>query len=104
MGWEEAARRRQTALDGMRKVASQRPGNVSSCWKRLPQFCHSMREELCRSILSNFLEALHKELQLPSNKTPLNGFEEKTIASIIETKDVVELVKHLAETELHIRL
>lgn len=102
--WEEASRRQVTALEAMRRVTTQRRGNaISKCWKRLPESCHFMREELCRSILANFLEHLHGILELSKDKTPLSRFEEKHIDAIIKAKDVVGLVKYLEETEMHIR-
>jgi hypothetical protein len=99
---EQASYREAFAMETMKKFS--KPSKFSKCWKRLPKFCHFMREELCRSIFASFMETLHEELELPRNTNPLNGLEDKNVASIIKSKDVVALVKYLAETELHMRL
>jgi hypothetical protein len=99
---EQASYREAFAMETMKKFS--KPSKFSKCWKRLPKFCHFMREELCRFIFASFMETLHEELELPRNTNPLNGLEDKNVASIIKSKDVVALVKYLAETELHMRL
>lgn len=103
--FEEAARRRQTAFELMKSV--QKPkyesGSIGSSWKRLPKHCRNMRGELSRSVFATFLSSIREEFEVPQDVNPLSEFEDRQIAAVIKKCDVVALVKHLAETELHIR-
>jgi hypothetical protein len=101
---QEAAQRHRLALEAMKRVANQKQGrSISKSWKRLPKYCHCMREELCRAIFTCFLDYLHGEMELPKDKNPLTDCEGKHVASLIKGEDAAGLVKYLEETELHIR-
>lgn len=99
----EIVRRRANASAALRNVTKPIAGSVGSSWKRLPKHCRSMREELCRSILVTFLDSIREEFLIARDVNPLSESEERQIAVFIKNCDVVALVKHLAETELHIR-
>jgi len=100
---EEMVRRRLNAFEAMRNAPKPVPGSVGSSWKRLPKHCRNMREELCRSILVTFLDSIREEFAVSKDVNPLSESEDRQIAAVVKKCDVVALVKHLAETELHIR-
>lgn len=63
----------------------------------------AMQKMLCQAVLFHFLQELREALGLRVHERPLCAWEVWYAAQMVEKGEVVELVKYLAETELHIR-
>lgn len=92
---------------GERSPSTSREGHSGSVPRNLrlrvrPWHRTAMQQLLCRAVLFHFLQDLREALGLRAEEAPLFLWEVTYAWQQIHKGEVVELVKYLAETELHV--